>query len=121
MSAPVAALILREDGTAAIRDVEPDLATLQGLVGGYLEDVAHDRPAVVSLRWHVYADEDGRAKGLAPNPAAAAFLAALGHPAPLLVGPVVVLGETGDGDEADVPPHLVGTAVRLWGLEEPPA
>ena len=119
---PVAALILRPDGTAEIRDVEPDLTALQGLVGGYLEDVAHDRSApLVSRHWHAYADEDGRMKGAEPNVAAAALFAALGHPAPLLVGPVVVLGETRDGDESDVPPEIVGAAVRLWGLDEEPA
>ncbi|MFE4835315.1 hypothetical protein ACFRAU_11625 [Arthrobacter sp. NPDC056691] len=33
-------------------------------------------------------------------------------------GDVVVLGETGDGGEGDVPEHLIDLAQQLFGLHE---
>ena len=117
MPAPVAALIIRPDGTAEVRDIEPDLRTLNDLVGGYLTAI---RPSTDEFGgWHAYLDEEGLPKGVAPNPAGTAFARSIGWagPDPMLVGPIVFLGDA-DPDEADVPPEVVGAAVRLWGLEE---
>lgn len=118
---PVAALIVQPDGSAEIRDIDPTLDTLKELVGGWLEAI---HPGDVSHGlWHAYIDEEGKLKQLPVNEAGTAFAHSIGWPhGDVLVGPVVFLGSGGTGEdrgaeEADVPPEVVGAAVRTWGLE----
>ena len=119
---PVAALIIQPDGTAEIKDIEPDLKTLNELVGGYLTAIAPSTDRYGD--WHCYLDEEGLLKGATPNPAGTSFARAIGWRGndPMLVGTMVFLGAGGEGEdagaeEADVPPEVVGIAVGVWGLE----
>lgn len=114
-------LIIRPDGTAEVLDVEATAQGLHDVVGGFLDVIGPRTPEFGS--WHAYADADGHAKRLAPNPAATDFALRIGWlGAGLLVGPVVFLGERDGGEdgvlEADVPPEVVGAAVTAWGLDQ---
>jgi hypothetical protein len=115
VSTVVAALIVQPDGTAEIRDIDPDfMAIKEVLNGGWLEAI-HPRDPGFG-QWHAYVDEEGKLKGLPINPAATAFAQSIGWwSSDALCGPVVFLGDKGP-DEGDVPPEVVGLAVKLWGL-----
>lgn len=101
-------------GTCEVLDVEPSLAALQQQVGGYIEGIGPDwdHPA----QWRGYCDEEGKVKGLAPNPVATSLAAAFGWqrlPGDVLCGPVIFLGEDAGGDVADVPAALVGFLLEV--------
>lgn len=116
----VAALIVQPDGTAEVRDIEPDLEAIKAVLdGGWLEIIT-PRTSEFGY-WHAYCDEEGKLKRLPINPAATAFAQSIGWwSSDALCGPVVFLGESGTGEDAggegDVPPEVVGLAVKLWGL-----
>jgi hypothetical protein len=84
-------LVLCADGTRhshTFAGSDPDLATLQGYVGGYIQQVPHrfklnNKPAIM------YVDEDGLAKGL-PYNEQATMLTGGTH---MLVGPAVLVQE----------------------------
>lgn len=121
----VAALIVQPDGTAEIRDIDPGFMSIKEVLGGgWLEIITPNHPSSQEFGyWHAYVDEDGKAKNLPVNPAGTAFANSIGwHSGDTLRGPVVFLGEGGTGEdagaeEADVPPQVVGQAVKVWGLE----
>lgn len=100
----VHALIVQPDGVGVEGDVDPRLDSLQAVVEGPLE--------MVSLNGcHLYCDEEGKLKGAAPNVAATLLARALGWRAQdVLGGPVIFLSLDADGDEADVPSHVLD----LW-------
>lgn len=112
------ALVVYADGSSFIQSIEPDLRTLQKLVGGYIEGVRGDRPG-----WHAYCNEEGKLRGLPPNEMAndlAALLGWRGYSTDFLVGDVVFLGDAlpGDGedddaDEADVPEFVLDGLKQL--------
>lgn len=104
----ITALIIDTEGNAEVRDIVPDLGTLQGLVGGYLEAVAGHLPS--GEEWHAYVNEDGAWKGLSLNPTATLLCTALGWAGgQVLVGPAVFLSSD-RGDEATVPPAVIAAA-----------
>lgn len=76
-------VIIRANGTNELVGDEVSLATLQRIVGGYIEVVAIPDGALV-------ANEDGYSMGLPPNRAASMLAHASGRPM-MLVGDVVVL------------------------------
>lgn len=106
----VHALIVGSDSRARFEEIDPDLPTLHGLVGGYITAIRGDG-------WHAYLNEEGLLEGLPPNIAGTAFARAMGwdSPEPMLVGPMVFLGDA-DPDEADLPRWMVEAAARTWGL-----
>lgn len=57
---PIRALIIRADNTYEIREVEQDLKTLQGIVGGYVEDI----PTQDCVLWR---DEESMLKDYSDN------------------------------------------------------
>ena len=107
------ALIIRPDGTTYIQETATDLASLQRLVGGYIEAVHLD-----SIDSHAYVNEEGKFRGLRFNPAATAFLDAVtpgSAPHGRIRGTMVVLGNGPDGDEADLPVSRVVAVLRYTG------
>lgn len=99
----VRALVVPVDGPAVLGWLEPSLDALRAAIGGgWLEGV--DGPG-----WHGYCDEEGKLKRLPANLPATALAHACGWPyaADLLCGPVVFLGNDPEGEEADVPQHVV--------------
>lgn len=107
----VRALVVMPDGTAQVRDIEPDSNSLNEIVGGWLEAIY---PANSRFGdWHAYVDEEGKLKGLPVNQSATMLAYAAGWAGrDVLVGPVVFLGSAGEGEdegaeEGDVPPELV--------------
>lgn len=92
------ALIVEPSGKTHLTEIETDLANLQAIVGGYIEHVAV--PGAPEA--HAYCNEEGKFMAdLAPNPFATQLLGLTGLD--VVMGTVVFLGSTGDGDEADVP------------------
>ncbi|MFW0774749.1 DUF3846 domain-containing protein [Arthrobacter sp. D5-1] len=97
---------------ARVEPINAGLDNLQTLVAGNIEAVTVDD-------WHFYLNEEGKIMQLAPNRRAAQLvLEETGVLADVYCGDVVVLGETADGDEADVPEHLIDTAQQLFGLHQ---
>lgn len=100
--------------TAYLRDITPDLATLQGLVGGWVEQIRLSEDAVA------YLHEEGKYEGLPMNAAAnrLVVLAETGLAASdYIVGPLVVTGlfdESGgdDGQDHDVPASVLDLCAR---------
>lgn len=76
-------VLIRADGTTESTAESVSLATLQRLVGGYIEVIALRDGALV-------ANDDGYSMGLPPNRAASLLAHASGRPMSL-VGDVVVL------------------------------
>ncbi|WP_353748066.1 MULTISPECIES: DUF3846 domain-containing protein [unclassified Paenarthrobacter] len=100
---------------ARAETIHTGLETLQAYVAGNIEAVTVDD-------WHFYLNEEGKIMQLAPNRRVAQLvLEETGVLADVYCGDVVVLGETADGDEADVPEHLIDTAQQLFGLQQPAA
>jgi hypothetical protein len=97
---------------ARVETIDAGLETLQTLVAGNIEAVSDDD-------WHFYLNEEGKILNLAPNRRAALLvLQETGVLADVYCGNVVFLGETGDGDEGDVPEHLIDLAQQLFGLQQ---
>jgi hypothetical protein len=110
----VKAVIVRADGDIEIGPVNPTLDGIKSVVGGWLEAIhpTGDQYGV----WHAYVDEEGKLKGLPPNPVATGFVTGLGwRGGDVLCGPVVILGEDGEGEEADAPEQVQRAAMR-WAL-----
>lgn len=91
-------LVVPVEGEAEVREINPDLESLQAIVGGYLE-------AVQLSSCHLYCDEEGKLKAKPINRKATVLARTLGWPRSrdVLVGDVVFLADDGSGDEADVP------------------
>lgn len=110
-------LVVQVDGTAEIREIEPTLEAIKGVVGGWLEAI---HPGVISHgNWHAYVDEEGKLKGAPFNEAGTALAYKCGWMpyGDILCGPVMFLGSNGP-DEADVPIEVVAVATQIWGLEQ---
>lgn len=100
---------------ARVETIDTGLTNLQTLVGGNIE-------AASAEDWHFYLNEEGKILGLAPNRRAGQLVREeTGRLLDVYCGDVVVLGETADGDEADVPERLIATAQKLFGLQQPTA
>jgi hypothetical protein len=106
----VRALIIPVHGPPKWADVNPDLDSLQGIVGGYIETVGLGAEA------HIYIDEEGKLKGKEVNRLATQMVE---HHCPgfagrdVIVGDAVALGMTDEGDEADAPPDVYTLAYAL--------
>lgn len=105
----ITALVLSPAGDPELRHILPDLATLQGLVGGAIE------PIRLPYRALLYVHEEGKYAGLPPNRWAnllARHLDAGLAPEDTIVGTAVAVGTvTGageyDGEEHDVPVETI--------------
>lgn len=87
-----------DDGTisVAVTHFDISLASLQKLVGGYIENVhIPDLPTC-----HAYVDEDGLRKHLLFNPIASALAGRT------IVGPMIIFGNGKSGTEGDVPADI---------------
>lgn len=107
------ALIIPADPNEPVRveTIDARLENLQTLVAGNIEAVSGDD-------WHFYLNEEGKILNLPPNRRAGLLvLEKTGMLADVYCGNVVVLGETHDGDEGNVPEHLIDLARKLFGLE----
>lgn len=95
---------------ARLESIDARLENLQTLVAGNIEAVSGDE-------WHFYLNEEGKILNLEPNRRAGLLVyEATGLQADVYCGNVVFLGETRDGDEADVPEDLIDLAQQLFGL-----
>lgn len=94
------ALIINTDGTFSVQEIDGKLATLQGLVGGWIEAVHPNRDTTL------FVNEEGKLSGQPLNELATLLWWALDNDAvdqDFLVGPVVVLGPVdANGDETSV-------------------
>ena len=106
------ALIIPADLNEPVRveTIDAGLENLRTLVEGNIEAVSGDD-------WHFYLNEEGKILGLAPNRRAALLVfEATGVLFDVYCGNVVVLGETHNGDEGNVPERLIDLAQQLFGL-----
>lgn len=111
------ALIIPADQSqpARVEPIAADLESLQHLVRGNIEAVSGDN-------WHFYLNEEGKILGLEPNIRAGALVLQLtGDLHDVYCGDVVFLGETPDGDEADVPDNVRFLAALIIGAAQPAA
>lgn len=91
-------------------DANDSLATLQKLVGGFIEGISGSDWAT----WHAYCNEEGKIHGLPPNWLATNLAHKLGWPeGDILCGSVVILGGGDEGEEADVPTSVIELAREL--------
>lgn len=96
------AIVIHENGVVDHVDIKTDLDTLQGIVGGWLECVTFNEHV------HLYCDEEGKLKDSLLNPVATRFATAMiPRWDDLIMGPVIVLGSTPDGEEDHVPAEIV--------------
>ncbi|AYR03159.1 hypothetical protein SEA_OCTOBIEN14_11 [Gordonia phage Octobien14] len=115
MTAQAKLLVVQPDGTAEVSTMNTDLATLKGIVGGFLEGLyAGDETFLLF-------NEEGKLKSLEPNHAAdlvAADLVArnLGMkiaPWDVLAGPVIFCSVDEEGETRDVPGIALYAAAQL--------
>lgn len=100
-------LIIKTDGTIVVGDNTVNLAFLQKTVDGYIEAISYPG-------WHAYCNEEGKLLSLPLNVKATQLARALGWDEDdVLVGDVIFLGDTHDGDEADVTDHVLQTLDNL--------
>lgn len=100
------ALIIPVQGEPEVRDIDANsLATLQGIVGGYLEGVTLASDA------HLYCNEEGKLQGLPYNDLATRIVRTyLPGWQDVIVGDVAVLSSDEEGGETDVPQHMIDAA-----------
>ena len=104
----IRALIIHPDGTSDVQYINSNLAALQQIVGGYIEDVGSAVPG-----WIGYCNENGKVEGLPYNPLATRLALTLlwndgNHDRDVLVGTVVFLGfDEDEGAEIDLPEAVV--------------
>ena len=112
MPATVDAYIILPGTTGYRTPVTPTLEGLQQhLDGGWLEAIHPNRG---TIPWHAYCDEEGKLKGLPMNRFATILARTLGwYTEDVLVGTVIFLGSTDDGEEADVPAPVLEVAAML--------
>ena len=117
MNSTLAALVIEPDGTARMTEAETDLRSMQLLVGGLIEAL---RPTTFGYgSWVALVNEEGKHYHLPLNVAGTTFAQSVGWAGrEVLRGPVVFLGASVSGEETDVPPEVVGAAVRVWGLDD---
>jgi hypothetical protein len=106
---PIRALIIKPDNTHEVREIQQDIRTLEGLVGGYLE--------AVFTPHCVFWFNTRRDKGLARNDMAT-YLWWKTNPAmegqDMFQGPVFVTGLTNDdSDSLPVPDEVVELFERM--------
>jgi len=98
------AMIMPANGPASVCEIDGTLASLQKLVGGYIEAVKLT-PCVVG-----YVNEDGKAMGLPLNKMATwtcrRLCVGLADD-DYIAGPMVILGHDENGDEASIPVEFV--------------
>jgi hypothetical protein len=108
------------DDDPDIRSLTADLTTLQTLVDGSIEAVYGYRETDGTLsdqpRITFYLNDEGKLRGLPPNPHATAlwwhYNPSVGH-ADFLVGPVVITGYDPAGHDINVPEDVIDTFVAL--------
>ena len=113
MSTSTALIIPASQGEPArVETIDTGLDNLQKIVQGNIEAVTGDD-------WHFYLNEEGKILGLEPNRRAMHLvLANTGVLADVYCGDVVVLGETPDGGEGNVPDHLIELAAELFNVTQ---
>jgi hypothetical protein len=107
---PIRALIVRPDDTYEVREIEQDLRTLQGLLGGYLE-------AISTAHCVFWTNKEGKLKEM-PHNDMATYLWWKANPAmegvDVLQGPVFVTGLEDDyGESTSVPDDVVDLYERM--------
>lgn len=101
MTTQVRALIIQVNGMAVHEPVTADLEGITAVVGGPIE-------MVTLPSCHLYCDEEGKVMGSPVNRAATGLAHLLGwRYGDVLCGPVIFLGNTHDGGEADVPQSVI--------------
>ena len=110
----------QDDNDPDIRSLTPDLTTLRTLVDGSIEAVygyrqidgtVPDQPRIT-----FYLKDEGKLRGLPPNPLATALWWHYNPSAihnDFLVGPVIVTGYDPAGHDTDVPEDVIDTFVAI--------
>ena len=109
------AVSIRPDGTVQRVDIENSLNGLNGqLDGGHIEYVRF-----VIDHVHAYVDEEGKLKGLPMNDKATRVVRYFGmnRPDEIIVGPMIICGDDGEGDEASLSETVVCMIFEF--LDEP--
>ena len=130
MSRQIKALVIYPTGTAesGIQTFSPSLAALQKRIGGTIEGVYGYRAADGTMsnwpRCTFYCADEGKYQHLSINLRATALWWHLDPQAAardVLVGPVVVVGisDDGDGEDASVPDHVFRAYSALVDGEDP--
>ena len=125
MSAPtVVGLSIPADESepVAVVALEPSLAGIRQYVGEhgtepYLEAIALGARADGGALAHMWVDEDGRALAHAPNRRASVLAAGRVLGGGAIVGDVLVLGSTPEGDEASLTVDALAMLTRALGVE----
>ncbi len=85
-----------------------DVTNFQAILGGWLEALP------VGENFTVFIDEDGKSKGLQPNPQADRVIRAMLTKVErellmddFIVGPAIFVGIDGDGNEVDLPQEVI--------------
>jgi hypothetical protein len=112
----VKAVVIENTGNAALVDLDTSLESLQAVIGGYLQII---QPMVPGYgKWHAYIDEEGKIKDRPRNFTADDIAVMLGWGGAVagdfIVGPMVLLGETPDGEEADVPQKVIDAVLAYY-------
>ena len=100
------AIVIRVDGTIENIEMEPDLKSLQGAVGGYIQ-ILQMTPKV-----HAYIDEEGKCKGKAVNLMATMLCRKLEiglMPGDTINGDMILFGTNTDEDTCciDIPENFI--------------
>jgi hypothetical protein len=111
---PIQVLIIRPDDTHEVREIEQDLKTLQGIVGGYVEDI----PTQHCVLWR---DEEGMLKDYYDNTLATYLwwnLCPQMEGRAVLQGTVFVTGNADGEDALPVPDDVIEYFERMRAIYE---
>lgn len=106
----IRALLIQPGGIGALIDLDPQLAGIEEAVGGSLEVIRS-----VPDGWRAYCDKQSKTPDLDDNAVATMLVKGFGWNVwcDILCGPVLFVGETADGAEADVPEIIINEWKRL--------
>lgn len=111
---PVRVLIIRPDDTHEVREIEQELRVLQGIVGGYIEDI-------VTPHGVFWCDEEGKLKSYPENTLATYLwwnLCPAMEGRDVLQGTVFVTGNADGEDTLPVPDDVIEYFERMRAIYE---
>ena len=111
---PIRALIIKPDDTYEVCAIEPELKTLQSVVGGYIEDI-------VTQHCVLWRDEEGMLKDYSDNTLATYLWWNLCPPMEgraILQGTVFVTGNADGEDALPVPDDVIEYFERMRAIYE---
>lgn len=111
------AVILRADGNAEIAYIDNGLDAAQKIVGGYIQAVTPHADTGFGA-WLAWVNEDGKPMGLPRNHVADELLTRFGwqgvQAGDFIVGDIVIVGDSDDGDTVDVPDEALQATLAFF-------